>query len=230
MCAEDVQIELPGGDSELLGKDGARRLVRMAPNFVRRIRTWAVMIGLEEDGVVTAGTIFQPVTGVLHTAWRGEGAFRDGERIRVSPCPTLKDAMLMHSSLNLIKNVGYWDGFVRLVDATARQRGFDVVVADGAMPPIDKPCGEGLMPDGLCALADLGVIIQDGIKRMYVDGESIFYYLTVTNEPLPMPAMPPEGNIREGVLKGLYRFKASTKSDAKLRAQLLGSGTIMATS
>jgi len=38
VCAEDVQIELPGGDSELQGKDGARRLVRMAPNFVRRIR------------------------------------------------------------------------------------------------------------------------------------------------------------------------------------------------
>src|SRR5207248_3598870 len=70
------------------------------------------------------------------------------------------------------------------------------------------------------------IIIQDGIKRMYVDQESIFYYLTVTNEPLPMPGMP-EGNVREGVLKGLYRFKASAKSDAKLRAQLLGSGTIM---
>ena len=41
----------------------------------------------------------------------------------------------------------------------ARQRGFEVVVADGAIPPIDKPCGEGLMPDGLCALADLGVTI-----------------------------------------------------------------------
>jgi len=41
----------------------------------------------------------------------------------------------------------------------ARQRGFDVVVADGAIPPIDKPCGEGLMPDGVFALADLGITI-----------------------------------------------------------------------
>ena len=39
----------------------------------------------------------------------------------------------------------------------ARQHGFDVVVADSAIPPIDKPCGEGLMPDGISALADLGV-------------------------------------------------------------------------
>jgi hypothetical protein len=38
VCAEDVQIELPGGDRELQGKDGARQLVRMAPAFVRRIR------------------------------------------------------------------------------------------------------------------------------------------------------------------------------------------------
>lgn len=41
----------------------------------------------------------------------------------------------------------------------ARQQGFAVVVADGAIPPIDKPCGEGLMPDGIAALAGLGVTI-----------------------------------------------------------------------
>ena len=74
---------------------------------------------------------------------------------------------------------------------------------------------------------EIGVIIQDGIKRMYVDQESIFYYLTVTNEPLPMPAMPEGKNVREGILKGIYRFLTSTKKDAKLRAQLFGSGTIM---
>ena len=39
----------------------------------------------------------------------------------------------------------------------ARQRGFEVVVADSAQPPIDKACGEGLMPDGVAALARLGV-------------------------------------------------------------------------
>jgi pyruvate dehydrogenase E1 component len=62
---------------------------------------------------------------------------------------------------------------------------------------------------------------------MYIDQESIFYYLTVGNEPLAMPGMPQEGNVREGVLKGLYRFRTSAKTDAKLRAQLLGSGAIM---
>src|SRR5213082_2386607 len=74
---------------------------------------------------------------------------------------------------------------------------------------------------------EIAIIIQNGIKRMYVDQESIFYYLTVTNEPLPMPPMPDGKDVRDGILKGMYRFKASAKKDAKLRAQLFGSGTIM---
>ncbi len=74
---------------------------------------------------------------------------------------------------------------------------------------------------------EIAVIIQDGIKRMYVDQESIFYYLTVGNEPLPMPAMPEGKDVKDGILKGLYRFRSSTKKDSKLRAQLFGSGSIM---
>src|SRR2546430_8212425 len=72
---------------------------------------------------------------------------------------------------------------------------------------------------------EIAVIIEDGIRRMYVDQESIFYYLTVMNEQYAMPVMP-EG-ARDGILKGLYRFRATAKSDAKLRAQLFGSGAIL---
>ena len=42
---------------------------------------------------------------------------------------------------------------------------------------------------------------------MYKDGESIFYYITVMNEPYAMPAMP--GDVREGILKGMYRYRAA---------------------
>jgi flavin-dependent dehydrogenase len=49
----------------------------------------------------------------------------------------------------------------------ARQRGFDVVVADGARPPIDKPCGEGLMPDGCEALAKLGISLPAEESRPF---------------------------------------------------------------
>jgi histidinol-phosphatase len=93
-------------------------------NFVRHIPIWAVLIALEEDGQVTTGVVHNPVTGELFWARKGEGAWANGERIRVSTCAVMEDAMLLHSSLNLLKRVGYWDGFVRLVDATSRQRGF----------------------------------------------------------------------------------------------------------
>jgi pyruvate dehydrogenase E1 component len=72
---------------------------------------------------------------------------------------------------------------------------------------------------------EIAIILQDGIKRMYVDQESIFYYITVMNEPWVMPEMP-EGS-REGILRGIYRFRESQKKDAKLRAQLMGSGSIL---
>src|SRR3974390_663201 len=72
---------------------------------------------------------------------------------------------------------------------------------------------------------EIAVIIEEGIRRMYIDQESIFYYLTVMNEQYAMPAMP-EGS-REGILKGMYKFRAASKSDAKLRAQLFGSGAIL---
>jgi flavin-dependent dehydrogenase len=49
------------------------------------------------------------------------------------------------------------------VAIAARQKGFRVVVADGAEPPIDKPCGEGLLPESLAALQDLGVRLGDNV-------------------------------------------------------------------
>jgi len=93
-------------------------------NFVRHIPIWAVLIAFEEEGEITTGVVHNPVTGELFWARKGESAWANGERIRVSTCSVMKDAMLLHSSLNLLKNLGYWDGFVRLVDATSRQRGF----------------------------------------------------------------------------------------------------------
>ena len=72
---------------------------------------------------------------------------------------------------------------------------------------------------------EIAVIIEDGIDRMYRKGESKFYYITVMNEPYAMPPMP-EGS-REGILKGMYRYKAAADKKAKLRAQLFGSGSIL---
>jgi len=72
---------------------------------------------------------------------------------------------------------------------------------------------------------EMAVIIQDGIRRMYRDQESIFYYLTVMNEQYVMPAMPT--GVRDGILKGMYRLQPASNPKAKLRAQLFGSGAIL---
>jgi pyruvate dehydrogenase E1 component len=134
-------------------------------------------------------------------------------------------------------------GFQRVADliwagADSRMRGFLL----GATAGRTTLAGEGLQhQDGqshVYSLAtpncvsydpayayELAVIIQDGIRRMYRDQESIFYYLTVMNEQYEMPAMP-EGS-REGILKGMYRLSKAANAKPKARAQLLGSGTIL---
>jgi len=73
---------------------------------------------------------------------------------------------------------------------------------------------------------ELAVILRDGIRRMYEEGESVFFYLTLMNENYIMPAMPQREGVKEGILKGLYKFRPSEKT-GKLRAQLLGSGAIL---
>jgi pyruvate dehydrogenase E1 component len=70
---------------------------------------------------------------------------------------------------------------------------------------------------------EIAVIIEDGIRRMYVNREDRFYYITLYNEDYAMPPMP-EG-AREGILKGIYRFKPAAEGEAA--AQLFGSGPML---
>ncbi len=68
---------------------------------------------------------------------------------------------------------------------------------------------------------ELAVIIKDGIRRMYVENEQIYYYITLMNENYEQPVMP-KGS-EEGILKGMYKFQGSEKA----QAQILGSGSIL---
>ena len=117
-------------------------------NFVAGIPFWATLIALEEAGVATAGVVFQPLTGDLHVARRGGGAFLNGRSIRVSAIDALSGGALLHGSLDVIRRAGIWEGFLRLVDATPYQRGFGdflsfTTVAEGkgevALTPSVKP-------------------------------------------------------------------------------------------
>ncbi|MCM8811531.1 MAG: pyruvate dehydrogenase (acetyl-transferring), homodimeric type [Candidatus Omnitrophica bacterium] len=68
-------------------------------------------------------------------------------------------------------------------------------------------------------------IIRDGMNRMYAQGEDLFYYLTLYNENYEMPAMP--AGVREGILKGLYKFRKGPSSKGVVKAQIFGSGPIL---
>ncbi|MGD0013024.1 MAG: pyruvate dehydrogenase (acetyl-transferring), homodimeric type [Bryobacteraceae bacterium] len=120
--------------------------------------------------------------------------------------------------------------------ADARGKGFLV----GATAGRTTLAGEGLQhQDGhsqllmtvipTCACYDpafayeIAAIVQDGLRRMYQQNEDLFYYFTVSNENYAQPPMP-EG-AREGILRGLYRYKAAPNGQAV--AQLFGSGALV---
>jgi pyruvate dehydrogenase E1 component len=136
-------------------------------------------------------------------------------------------------------------GFQRVGDliwlaCDSRARGFLI----GATSGRTTLAGEGLQhQDGqshLLAMAptkikaydpafayELAVIIHDGLTRMYCRQEDLIYYLTVTNETYRMPPMPKRKGVREGIIKGMYRFKPARIKGSKVRAHLLGSGAIL---
>ena len=71
---------------------------------------------------------------------------------------------------------------------------------------------------------ELAVIIQDGLRRMIGEQENVFYYITSMNENYVHPPMP--AGVEDGILKGMYLLNVSEKP-GKVRAQLMGSGTIL---
>ncbi len=71
---------------------------------------------------------------------------------------------------------------------------------------------------------ELAVIIQDGLRRMYKEQESVYYYITVMNENYVHPPMPK--GAEEGILKGMYLLKRGA-ARKKMKVQLMGSGTIL---
>jgi pyruvate dehydrogenase E1 component len=119
----------------------------------------------------------------------------------------------------------------------ARGRGFLM----GATAGRTTLTGEGLQHDDgqshLYALAvpnlqsydpafayELGVIVREGIRRMWDVGEDVFYYITLYNETYPMPAMP--AGAEEGIVRGLYRCRPPDEERTH-RVQILASGTAM---
>jgi histidinol-phosphatase len=117
-------------------------------NFIRGIPFFATLIALEENSEITAGVMYSPAINDLLYARKGQGTFANGRHVYVSDVSDLHKAMLVHGGLSDLKVRPYWHPFLRLVDETARQRGFgdalghSVVIcgqAEVALEPEIKP-------------------------------------------------------------------------------------------
>jgi histidinol-phosphatase len=107
-------------------------------SFVRHVPIWGTLIGLEYKGEQIAGVVYIPVFRQIYRALRGDGAYFDDCRIRVSDVTKLSDAILCYSSMGWFRGAGKEETFQRLYRQTGRQRGYGdfygfVLVAQGSV-------------------------------------------------------------------------------------------------
>jgi len=72
---------------------------------------------------------------------------------------------------------------------------------------------------------ELAVIIHDGLRRMYVDREDVYYYITTLNENYRHPAMPED--CEDGIRRGMYLLHEGASKGGRSVVQLMGSGAIL---
>jgi len=114
--------------------------------YARGIPVWATLIALERDGVLAVGVASAPA---LHARWwaaRADGAYRDGDRVRVSQVARLEDAHLGYDAARHFETVGRDRAFLALARRCWRTRGFGdfwpfVMVADGSLDVAVEPDG-----------------------------------------------------------------------------------------
>ena len=106
--------------------------------FVRNIPQWATLVGLEYRGEMIAGVAYEPVSGRMYRALRGEGTFRDERRLQVSTTPTLNEALATYSGYNFFQKAGKEKQFLNILEGVDRARGFGdyygfVLLAQGSV-------------------------------------------------------------------------------------------------
>lgn len=92
-------------------------------NFARGIPIFSLLLALEQEGEIVLGIVHNPATADTFYAERGSGAFRNGERLKVSNVSKLEDSQFVFGAPNRILACGLWEGFTRLIKNTYRQRG-----------------------------------------------------------------------------------------------------------
>ena len=143
--------------------------------FSRGIPTFGTLLGIELNGEIVAGMCSAPALGTRWWAYRGEGAFRNGEKIRVSRTPQLSESMVFTTGTGPSKNAEDRARIRRLLDASRNSRclgGFwqHMLVAEGA---IDAALDWTSKP---WDLAPLGIIVEEaGGRSTNIQGERTIY-------------------------------------------------------
>lgn len=106
-------------------------------SFVRGIPLWGTLIGLEHQGELIAGMVYMPVWDVMYHALRGEGAYRNGQRIHVSSKRELDKSLVLFSSPSYFIQGGKETEMLRLLRAVDKPRGYGdfygmILVAQGS--------------------------------------------------------------------------------------------------
>lgn len=106
--------------------------------FVRHIPIWGTLLGLEYKDDPIAGVAYAPALGNLWRGLRGDGAYRDDRKIRVSDVKQLDQAYMSYSGVSWFKKAGHLDRFIELSNSTERARGLGdfygfMLVAQGSV-------------------------------------------------------------------------------------------------
>ena len=143
--------------------------------FSRGIPTFGTLLGIEKDGEIVAGMASAPGLGSRWWAYRGEGAYRDGRRLRVSDVTKLSEAMVFTTGTGPSKNHEAIAKIRRLPDAAKSGRAFGgfwqhMLVAEGAIEAaldwVSKPWD----------LAPLGIIVEEaGGRSTTISGKRSIY-------------------------------------------------------
>jgi histidinol-phosphatase len=138
VVGEEFGADDPGGARWILDPiDGTK-------NYLRGLPVWATLIALEREGRVEVGVVSAPALARRWWAARGEGAFVNGRRIRVSRITDLSDAVLSYASLTSWEQHGLGEQFLTLARSCWRTRGFGdfwshMLVAEGAADMAVEP-------------------------------------------------------------------------------------------
>lgn len=144
-------------------------------NYARGIPIFSTLIALEENDDIILGVIHNPALGDLYWASKGDGAFKNGQKIQVSNVSDLSKSMLNYGSPKRLLELGYWPKLTDLIGRTARQGGFGdylsfAFVLEGKA---EASIEVGLKP---WDLAPMKILVEEagGVFFDFAGGKSVF--------------------------------------------------------